>query len=115
MPRVRPPAFDAAVKLLAGRDYAQPEMQAKLAQRGYAPDEINATLEKLVRYSYIVQTANDQERLAAMATAYLQKKKNPRSPSALHALEAFLLRKGFDPDLVNAHLSARATALNPEP
>jgi SOS response regulatory protein OraA/RecX len=112
MPRARPPAFDAAVKLLAGRDYAQPEMQAKLAQRGYAPDEIVATLEKLARYGYIVQTATDQDRLSTMATEYLQKKKNPRSPAALHALEAFLLRKGFDQDLVAAHLTDRAEILH---
>lgn len=115
MPRTRPSAWDAALKLLAGRDYALPEMQAKLAQRGYAQAEVQATLDKLAHYGYIVQTARDQERLAAMADDYLCKKKKPGSAGALRALEAFLLRKGFDADLVAAHLAARAnTTMNDE-
>jgi SOS response regulatory protein OraA/RecX len=108
MPRSRPSAWDAALKLLAGRDYALPEMQAKLAQRGYDQDEVQAALGKLARYGYVVATANDQARLEAMAAEYLRKKKNPHSAGALRALEAFLLRKGFDEELVAAHLAARA-------
>ena len=116
MPRARPPAFDAAVKLLAGRDYAWPEMQAKLAQRQYAEEEIAAALETLARYGYIQQTGTDRAQLERMADAYLAKRATRTraaagaavTASALHALEAFLLRKGFDPDLVAAHLTDRA-------
>ena len=74
MPRARPSAFDAALKLLTGRDYSQPEMQAKLAQRQYEPDEIAAALENLARYGYIQQTGADRAQLERMATAYLTKR-----------------------------------------
>jgi len=103
-------AWDTALKLISGRDYSRAEMAAKLSQRGFPDTEITETLDKLERYRYIVSTGSDLGRLGQMAEEYLRKKKNPSSPAAFRSLEAFLLRKGFDPALVAGHLAALADA-----
>ena len=103
-PKTVKTAWETALKLLGGRDYSRPEMAAKLAQRGFEEAEVADALAKLEHYGYIVATGTDAGRLEHMATQYLAKKKNPTSVGALHSLEAFLLRKGFEPELVATHL-----------
>jgi len=108
MPRTPVSAWDAALRLLAGRDYSRSEMEAKLRGRGYPTDEIDAALDKLLSYGYVVETGGDQEALEEMAAAYLAKRgKTLTTPSAYKALERFLLRKGFEPELVREYLVRR--------
>ena len=98
-------AIDAAMKLLAGKDYSRSEMEVKLVAREYSEIEILETLDTLQHYDYIVETGNDVSKMENMAENYLRKKnKTFSNPSAVKALEAFLLRKGFDQDLVQEYL-----------
>ena len=98
-------AIDVAMKLLAGKDYSRSEMEVKLVARDYSETEILETLDKLQRYDYIVETGNDSSKMEDMADNYLRKKnKTFSNPSAVKALEAFLLRKGFEQDLVQEFL-----------
>jgi SOS response regulatory protein OraA/RecX len=108
MPRTPVSAWDAALRLLAGRDYSRSEMEAKLRGRGYPELETDAALDKLLSYGYVVKTGSDPDALAAMAESYLAKKgKALNTPGAFRALEAFLLRKGFDAELVREYLLRR--------
>ena len=86
-------------------------MAAKLAQRGFEEAEVEDALGKLEHYGYIVATGSDADRLGQMARQYLAKKKDPSSAGALRSLEAFLLRKGFEPELVATHLEQVAAAI----
>ncbi len=98
-------AIDAAMKLLAGKDYSRSEMEVKLVARDFSETEILETLDKLQHYDYIVETGNNSSKMEDMAENYLRKKnKTFSNPSAVKALEAFLLRKGFDQDLVQEYL-----------
>jgi len=113
MPARTPPSpLDAALKLLAGRDYSRSEMLAKLRSRGYDEAAISAALDTLEKYNYVKTTGADRAQLAAMAAEYLRKRKgDPASPSAFRALEGFLLRKGFDENLVREYLERLAESL----
>ena len=110
MPSSRKSVWDTALNLLAGRDFSRTEMAERLARRGFDEAETAATLDKLERYGYVVNTGADHARLEQMAAQYLAKKKNPANPAAFRSLEAFLLRKGFDPELVAAHLEHMTAA-----
>ncbi len=80
-------------------------MEAKLVARGYSEDEVLETLDKLQHYNYIEETGSDASKLEEMAEEYLEKKnKKISDPSAVKALERFLLKKGFEPDLVREFL-----------
>ncbi len=97
--------LDVALKLLAGKDYSRSEMKTKLANRDYSEEEIDETLDKLQHYNYIVETGHDLSQMESMANEYLRKKnKDANNPSSIKSLEAFLIRKGFDPELVNEYL-----------
>ena len=52
-PPPRVPAMDKAYRLLAGRPHSQKELEAKLAQRGYTPQEIDAVVSRLLELKYI--------------------------------------------------------------
>jgi len=105
MAKIKKTALDTALKLLAGKDYSRSEMEAKLVARGYSEDEILAALDKLQHYNYIVETGKDFSKLENMAEEYLSKKnKDISNPSAAKALERFLIKKGFDRDLVQEYL-----------
>ncbi len=107
----RQSAWNAALKLLSGRDYSRSEMEQRLARRGYSQSEIEETVSKLKRYSYVAETGSDANQLRAMAQEYLKKKhKSARDPRSLRSLEAFLLRKGFTPDLVAEYLQKLSDA-----
>ncbi|MCX7847076.1 MAG: hypothetical protein N2595_03460 [bacterium] len=106
-----PSALDAALKLLEGKDYSPYELTAKLAGRGYTPAEIDETLDILRRYHYVTETGTNVVELEKMSAAWLAKRRGGLSPSALRGLETFLLKKGFDPDLVRVHLERLAEQL----
>lgn len=46
-------AYDQAVKLLARRTHFRREIEAKLAERGYAPAEVEAALARLAERRYL--------------------------------------------------------------
>ena len=107
--RPKIPAWDAAVKLLAGRDFSASEMLVRLARRGYEEDEAESTVARLVQLGYVVETGNDRDKLCEMAREYLLKKKKTEITAwSLRSLEAFLLRKGFDAELVMEYLQLLA-------
>ncbi len=91
--------------MLAGRDFSRAEMEARLARRGFDTQEIQQAVLKLLKYNYIVETGNDKNALREMAENYLEKKNISKiEKKHLRALEAFLVRKGFDDNLVNEFL-----------
>lgn len=111
MTKPRPSALDAALTLLGGKDYSATELAAKLAHRGYSDDEIERALSTLQRYHYVAETGTDAAQLERMSSAWLAKRRRGITPSVLRGLEAFLLKKGFDTDLVRAHLERLAEHL----
>lgn len=52
-PKMEKSAFEAAVKLLAGREHAKAELFKKLSERKYAVEEIDEALEKLEQLHYL--------------------------------------------------------------
>ena len=105
MPANKKTAWEIAAKLLAGRDFSRSEMEERLARRGFENEEIQTVIEKLLHYNYIIETGEDINQLALMAEEYLMKKnKSFKNKNALRSLEAFLLRKGFDHNLVTEYL-----------
>lgn len=111
MTKPRPSALDAALKLLGGKDYSASELAVKLARRGYSDDEIERTLSTLQRYHYVAETGTDAAQLEYMSHAWLSKRRGGITPGALRGLEQFLLKKGFDPELVRTHLEFLAERL----
>ena len=105
MAKSKKTAIDAAMKLLAGKDYSRSEMEEKLVAREYSETEILETLDKLQHYNYIVETGDNASMMEVMAEEYLRKKnKDFSNPGAVKALERFLAKKGFDQDLVQEYL-----------
>jgi regulatory protein len=51
-----PSCYDKAVQLLALRPHFRRELEGKLARRGYPPEEVEATLERLGRQGYLNET-----------------------------------------------------------
>mgnify|MGYP000083851922 CR=1 FL=1 len=112
MKAFKPAALDAALKLLAGKDYSAAELADKLTSRGYPQDEIDRVLTILRHYHCVADTGRNTAQLEQMSAAWLAKRRRGLTPSALRGLEAHLLKKGFDPDLVRAHLEDLASQLN---
>lgn len=103
-------AFDAAARILAGRDHSCYELRQKLSQRGFEDDAISEALQKLSEYGYV-----DDERFARLVIrqnpdkgqrgliAVMQKKGVPQdaygplldemSPEEEYARAAFALEK----------------------
>ena len=103
--REKKSAWEVALKLLAGRDFSRAEMEARLVRRGFDEQEIQQAVQKLLKYNYIVETGGNKEKLREMAENYLEKKNvDVIEKKRLRSLENFLLRKGFDTDLVNEFL-----------
>lgn len=105
-------ALDAALKLLGGKDYSKAELASKLARRGYEDDEIERALATLQHYHYVADTGADAAQLEQMSAAWLAKRRGGVTRGALRGLEAHLLKKGFDPELVRAHLEHLAERLS---
>lgn len=101
-------ALDAALKLLEQKDYSAAELRGKLTPRGYGDEEIEEALDVLERYGYVVQTGRDVEQLEKMSAEWLRKRSGRMTAGVLRGLEAFLLKKGFEGDLVSAHLQRLA-------
>jgi len=98
-------ALEVAVKLLAGRDFSKSEMEERLARRGFDEIDIKSAIQKLLNLNYIAETGNDREKLCEMAKEYLRKKGvNNIEKKHLCSLEAFLIRKGFNIELVQEYL-----------
>jgi len=98
-------ALDSALKLLGGKDYSRSEMEEKLVARDYSENEISETLDKLQHYNYIIETGTNSSKMEEMAGIYLKKKnKSFSNPNAVKALERFLMKKGFEQDLVQEYL-----------
>jgi len=98
-------ALEIAVSLLAKRDFSKSEMEARLTRRGFDEADIQTAVQKLLDRGYIVETGNDIQKLREMAESYLSKKNvEVIEKKHLRSLESFLLRKGFDSELVREFL-----------
>ncbi|RLD09327.1 MAG: hypothetical protein DRI44_08725 [Chlamydiae bacterium] len=98
-------ALEIAVKLLAGRDFSKSEMEERLVRRGFDETDIQSAIQKLLKQGYIAETGNDRQKLCEMAGNYLRKKNTDKiEMKHLRSLEAFLIRKGFDTELVREYL-----------
>ena len=108
------PAKDAVrlgAELLAVRDYSEKEMTERLTRRGYSPEESRAAAARLVELGLIKIAGNDREALRIAAREYLLKKGKELKPSTLSSLAAFLVRKGFDEELIEEYLSEAAEVM----
>lgn len=98
-------AWEIALKLLGGRDFSKSEMEERLTRRGFDEIDIQQAVQKLLKYDYITETGNDEKKLREMVEEYIRKKgaKNIEKKH-LRSLESFLIRKGFNIDLVQQYL-----------
>lgn len=98
-------AWEVALTLLAGRDFSRSEMEERLARRDFDEIDIQQAVQKLLKYDYIAETGNDEKKLREMVEEYIRKKgaKNIEKKH-LRSLESFLIRKGFNIDIVQQYL-----------
>lgn len=89
------PCYDRAVRLLAVRPHFRAELQAKLVQRGYPAEEIEAALDRLVAERYL-----DDVRAARDFVAHRREQK----AEGRIRLRAELIRRGASRDAVAAAL-----------
>jgi len=80
--------YDKAVQLLAARPHFRQELAAKLVQRGYAAEEIDAALDKLTEQGYL----DDR----AAARSFVESRRSRGEGRA--RLRAELLRRGAPED-----------------
>ena len=98
-------ALDVALKLLGGRDFSKSEMEERLLRRGFAEIDIESAVQKLLKHNYIADTGNNRKKLCEMAGEYLRKKGVENiEKKHLKSLESFLIRKGFNSELVQEYL-----------
>jgi len=96
--------WKAAIKLLSMKDYSKSELKNKLLKK-FVEGDINSVLNKLESMKYIVDTGTDLERMKKMAQEYIAVKKDAvgKLPS-LKSLGSYLLKKGFEPELIESFL-----------
>src|SRR4051794_38472533 len=94
-----PTAYDKAVQLLAARPHFRRELEAKLAHRGYPPEEIEAALERLAGQGYL----NDNETAKAFVEGGLARGAEGRS-----RLKAELAKRGASSAAIDGALSELA-------
>lgn len=87
--------FDKAVDLLSRRTHFRRELSSKLSSRGYEPEEIAATVERLAGLGYL----DDRQ-----ATEQFTRQKLARGPVGRRRLLADLLRRGAPEDDATAVL-----------
>ena len=104
-------AVRLGAELLAVRDYSEKEMAERLMRRGYSPEESRAAASRLVELGLIKISGSDREALKSAAREYLLKKGKVLKPSTLSSLAAYLVRKGFDEDLIEEYLSEAAEVM----
>jgi regulatory protein len=88
-------AHGAALTLLARRSHFESEIERKLAQKGFAPDDVRGAIERLRRS----QLLDDRRCAVELVTARLR-----RAPQGRRRLRAELQRKGLAPELIDAAL-----------
>lgn len=104
-------AVRLGAELLAMRDYSEKEMTERLTRRGYSPEESRAASARLVELGLIKIAGNDREALRNAAREYLLKKGKELKPSTLSSLAAYLVRKGFDEELIEEYLCEAAEVI----
>jgi len=104
-------AVRLGAELLAVRDYSEKEMAERLMRRGYSPEESRAAASRLSELGLIKISGSDREALRAAAREYLLKKGKALKPSTLSSLAAYLVRKGFDEELIEEYLSEAAEVM----
>jgi regulatory protein len=87
-------AYEKAVQLLASRPHFRRQLAAKLAQRGYPPEEIEAALDRLTAEGYL------DDRQAAASFVETQK------GWGRVRVRAELARRGADPEAVDEAVAA---------
>jgi regulatory protein len=98
--------YDKAVQLLSRRPHFRRQLQAKLEQREYPREEIEATLERLADLGFL------DERRCAEEFVELRLR---RSPVGRRRLRGELLQRGADAELVEATLDRTLPADDLEP
>jgi regulatory protein len=92
-------AHHAALDLLARRSHFAIELERKLAQKGFAADDVRSALDRLRRSGLV----DDARTAVELVTSRLR-----RSPQGRRRLRAELKRKGLAPDVVDAALAQAA-------
>ena len=104
-------AVRLGAELLAMRDYSEKEMAERLTRRGYSAEESRAAAARLVELGLIKISGGDREALRSAAREYLLKSGKALKPSTLSSLAAYLVRKGFDEELIEEYLSEAAEVM----
>lgn len=94
--RTRPDCHEKAAALLARRPHFRAQLAGKLSARGYADDEIEAALDRLVSYGYL-----DDARTAADFV----EQKLARGPVGRRRLAAELARRGAPSEAIDGALA----------
>ena len=90
-------AYQKAVQLLGSRPHFRRELQAKLAQRGFPPEEIEEALDRLTEQGYL----NDSRTAAGFVEHRLEKTSEGRL-----RLRAELEKRGAPPQAIQDALAA---------
>ena len=83
-----PSAYDKAVQLLGVRPHFRRELGAKLARRGFPPEEVEAALDRLAGQGYL----DDRQAAASFVGSRLA-----RGPEGRTRLRSELQKRGADP------------------
>jgi regulatory protein len=86
-------AHGVALDLLARRSHFEIEIERKLAQKGFAPDDVRAAIERLRR----AQLLDDRRAAVELLRTRLR-----RAPQGRRRLRAELHRKGLAPEVIQA-------------
>jgi regulatory protein len=92
-----PSCYDKAAELLAARPHFRRELAAKLQQRGYPADEIDAALDRLAERGYLDERAT--------AVSFVEARLS-RGSEGRARLRAELLRRGAPEDVAEEALAA---------
>jgi regulatory protein len=91
-----PSCYDKAVQLLGSRPHFRRELQAKLAKRGFPPEEIGEALDRLAGHGYL----DDKKTALSFVEQRLE-----RNAEGRLRLKAELEKRGAAPDAVEAALA----------
>jgi regulatory protein len=92
-----PSCYDKAVQLLGSRPHFRRELQAKLAKRGFPPEEIGEALDRLAAHGYLDDTKT--------AAGFVEQRLERNSEGRLR-LRAELEKRGAAPEAVESALEA---------
>ncbi len=91
-----PTCYDKAVQLLAARPHFRRELEGKLARRGYPPEEIAATLDRLAGQGYL----NDGEVARSFVAG-----RQARGAEGRSRLRAELVKRGAAGEAIESALA----------